>query len=412
MNIKLVVITAIIGLNIVACSSGTSSPLIPLPTPGGYTPTPVPSSGNNLHIQITPGGTCGTPNLPCATVTICQPGTTNCDTVNNILVDTGSFGLRVFGSLLPNTGSSLTPMESGGLAVAECVSYADLTSNWGPVVYANVTLNTLTTTSPIPIQVLNANFVGADANCPNAVATPTEFGINGILGIGPLNTDQFGTYYTCDSTSCNSLDTPPAFLTNPVTMFSPGNNNGLTLTFAPVPSNGATGADGYAIFGVGSNTSNTPNAGTLYKAFQIESSNNLAFNVDSVFSSTAYPSFLDTGSNYFFLPEGSFPDCGGTTPGLFCPSSNTSESATMVGTNGFGLATSTLINFNISNANSLLASNNTAFSNLGGSFMGLDAIDWGLPFYLGRTVYVVFANTTATINGTTLPASPNGYWIY
>ena len=34
-------------------------------------------------------------NEPCATVTICQPGTGNCSTINNILIDTGSYGLRI-----------------------------------------------------------------------------------------------------------------------------------------------------------------------------------------------------------------------------------------------------------------------------------------------------------------------------
>jgi len=49
------------------------------------------------------------------------------------------------------------------------------------------------------------------------------------------------------------------------------------------------------------------------------------------------------------------------------------------------------ITFAIKNANTLFATSNTVFNNLagpgvaGGNFIG--SFDWGLPFYLGRTIY-------------------------
>jgi len=414
LNKKLLTLIAAASLSMVACGGGGgSSTVSPTPTPSSYTPTPVPSSGSNVHVQITPGSTvCGYTNASCVTVTICQPGTSTCDTVPNVLLDTGSYGLRIFGSLLPNTNSLLTPVTSSGSNVSECVNYADGSANWGPVKMANVTLNTTTTAQAIPIQVIDTS-TGIQSKCPNApsVSTPITFGTNGILGVGPLQTDQgFGSYYTCNSSSCSSSTvTPSSFVANPIAFFPPPNNNGLTLTFAPVPSNGTVNADGYGIFGVGSNSSNTPGSGTT--VFQIGLSSGV-LNVNSSFNSTTYISFLDTGSQFFFFSTAFLPDCGGANAGFFCPPSNTAEAATMIGTNGLGTATSAIINFNIGNTNSLLASGNTAFSNIGAAISGLGAIDWGLSFYLGRTVYTVFAGNAVTVNGVNLPASSRGYWIY
>jgi len=420
LNKKLLTLIAAASLSMVACGGGGgASPLTSAsPTPSSYTPTPVPTSGSNVHVQITPGSTvCGYTNAPCVTVTICQnitPTNTTCDTVPNVLLDTGSYGLRVFGSLLQNTGSSLPAVTSSGLPVSECVNYGDGTGNWGTINLAYVTLNTTTTTQAIPIQIINnATTSVGGSNCPDAasVPTPIAFGTNGILGVGPLQTDQgFGFYYTCSGSRCSSISTPPAsVVTNPITFFPPPNNNGLTLTFAGIPATGATNADGYGIFGIGSNSSNTPGASTT--VFKIDGSgSNLT--VNSSFNSVVYPSFLDTGSNEFVFSTAFLPDCGGANAGFFCPTNNTAEAATMIGTNGLGTATSAVINFNIGNSNSLLASGNTAFSNIGMYIQGFGSIDWGLPFFLGRTVYMVFAGNTATINGVTYPATSKGYWIY
>lgn len=419
MNSKLILIIAAC-LFIAACGSGgSSSSPTPSPnsTPTPATATPVPTSGNFVHILVSPGSNniCSNANTPCVTVTICQPGNpANCDSIDNILVDTGSYGLRVFSSLLTNTSGSLEQVTFGGLPVAECVSYADGTSNWGPVQYATVGLNGTFTTESIPIQVLNASFPGMLRYCTGAVITPTAFGINGILGVGPNKTD-FGVsyYYACNGNSCSSLQIPSTFVTNPVSKFPDGNKNGLTLVFGSVAQSGVVGADGYGIFGVGSSASNTPGSnGSSFNVFQIESSSPIPINVNSTFQDSVYSSFLDTGSNFLYFANSFLNQCSGGNAGLFCPASLTPEIATMSGSNGIGGTTSATIAFTIGNADSLSVSGNTAFSNVGGAFAGIGGIDWGLPFYLGRTVYMIFAGESAVIGGITYPPSPNGYWIY
>src|SRR5271157_3560515 len=62
---------------------------------GGGNP---PTTGNNvLAITVNgPGLNNSYPNEPCVSVTICTPGTTTCQTINDILLDTGDQGLRIF----------------------------------------------------------------------------------------------------------------------------------------------------------------------------------------------------------------------------------------------------------------------------------------------------------------------------
>lgn len=59
--------------------------------------------------------------------------------------------------------------------------------------------------------------------------------------------------------------------------------------------------------------------------------------------------------------------------------------------------------FEIANAEQLLASNNAVFPNVGGPMPG--GFDFGLPFFLGREVFVAIA-------GQDTPAGPGPYWAY
>nr|WP_249193126.1 DUF3443 family protein [Burkholderia cenocepacia] len=51
-------------------------------------------------------------NVLYTSVTICMPGTSNCQTIDNVLVDTGSFGLRLFNSRA-KVGSGVRGVEAG-----------------------------------------------------------------------------------------------------------------------------------------------------------------------------------------------------------------------------------------------------------------------------------------------------------
>ncbi len=76
-------------------------------------------------------------NNPCVSVTVCTPDQSSCQSIDGILLDTGSYGLRIFQDVLT---VPLTPVTSGSQTIAECLQYADGSSDWGPVENASVIL--------------------------------------------------------------------------------------------------------------------------------------------------------------------------------------------------------------------------------------------------------------------------------
>src|SRR5260221_8876500 len=98
-------------------------------------------SGPNVMTVTVNGSQCNAnamyANEPCGSVTICQVGVpTNCQTINNILIDTGSYGLRVFKSVISSTITS-TLTSPGGTPFAECALFGS-GSTWGQVVTADL----------------------------------------------------------------------------------------------------------------------------------------------------------------------------------------------------------------------------------------------------------------------------------
>src|SRR5690242_2378117 len=94
-------------------------------TGGGGTP-----SGNNVAALSVDGGPTSLQsqglvyaNGVFTTVTICAPGSSSCQTIDHVLVDTGSYGLRVLATTNDPTGLSLQlPAENdaNGHPLAEC----------------------------------------------------------------------------------------------------------------------------------------------------------------------------------------------------------------------------------------------------------------------------------------------------
>ncbi|HMT02165.1 MAG TPA: DUF3443 family protein [Burkholderiales bacterium] len=374
------------------------------------TPTTVPAVGKYITINMASGSNsiCTYNNAPCVSVSICQPGTTNCQVINNIAIDSGSFGLRVFGSLIPsNILNNLPYLTSGSNTVAECVTYGDGSANWGPIQFADVNLGGITASS-IPIQIINSNYQGA-SKCTGAATSPNDFMLNGILGVGTLTTDQnFSPYYSCTSSNCN-LTIPSQYVQNPITALGTNYNNGITFHFGSIPNSGAYNANGYAIFGVGNNVDNTPSS--TVSVFKINTSNG-SLNVNSTFQGQNNSSFLDTGSQYLFFSNSTFlPLCSNSL--FFCPTAGqfVSETATMSDINGF--SSSGIINFSIGNTTWLLNSSNTAFATVAYTTNSTgNIIGWGMPFFYGRTVYMVFAGNSITVNNNTYNCGTYGCWIY
>src|ERR1700737_2949187 len=98
---------------------------------GGGTPT-----GSNVQIVTVDSGPSLVAHSPrpavntlYTSVIVCTPGTSTCQTIDHIQVDTGSSGLRILASAL--TLSLPLQTTSSGAAIAECVQFVD-GSSWGP----------------------------------------------------------------------------------------------------------------------------------------------------------------------------------------------------------------------------------------------------------------------------------------
>jgi hypothetical protein len=348
-------------------------------------------------------------NKPCVSVTVCEPGTSNCKTINDILLDTGASGLRIFKSLL--TDLTLTPVTSGLGSLADCIKYADYSANWGPVQIADVFLGS-EKASNVPIQIIDASFYTVPLSCTeNGNYTPdtdpVEAGYNGILGVGLFAEDcgsactsvaSNGMYYSCSGSTCTATTTPLSYqVQNPVSLL-PSDNNGVILRLPAVPLGGAASADGVLILGIGTRPNNTSFGLTTYHA---DSSSG---DFITVFNGRSYStSFIDSGSNGLFFNKSSVSaliTCdSGIASGWYCPSSTLSLSATIEDYTGSPSGT---VSFQIGDADTLLRSSNKVFIELGGSNT---SFDWGLPFFLGKNVYI-------GIEGKTSGLGTGPYWAY
>ena len=363
---------------------------------------------NVLTITVN-GSLCSTgsyPNKPCVSVTICSPDTSTCQTINDILLDTGSSGLRIFKSLL--TSISLTQVISGSGSLAECIQYADGSADWGPIQTADVVLGNEPAVT-IPIQVIDSTFSIVPHSCGNPDITPEASGFNGILGVGLFTEDcgsdcasiaNNGMYYACSGSTCVATTAPlSSQAQNPVSHL-PVDNNGMILQLPSVPLGGMTSVNGSLILGIGTQSNNTPFGVTMYPA-------NSSGEFTTVFNSKTYSqSFIDIGSNGLFFDVSSIstlPTCtsAGLSQGWFCPSSTQNLSAT---NKGYAGSPSGAVSFQIGNTSSLFNSSNNVFIELGAPSPGTSFI-WGLPFFLGRSVYV-------GIEGKTSSLGTGPYWAY
>ncbi len=388
------------------------------------TTTPV---ANTVTAEVNAGPANNSTNFLFVTVTVCMPGTTTCTDIPNVQVDTGSEGLRILssalGSLDPSSGSGLpTIQDSNSNGLQECIQFGDSSYAWGPVATADVTMAGEKASS-VPIQVISATPAFAvPSSCLSlgngpSLNTVTALGANGLIGLGNFPQDCGGActsassslppqYFVCPSNLCSVPSVPLTDqLWNPVALFA-ADNNGVLITMPAVPAAGQATASGSLIFGIGTQTDNALGSAQIYAT-------DAYGDIQSTSQNVAYPAFFDTGSTGIYFLDSvtlGITDCpaNSVSAGYYCPASPVNYTVTNAGTNG----TSGQVQFTIANAETLF-SNATfaALSELGGdsgSGPSSDSVDFGMPFFFGRTVFVGIA-------GTTVPNSvsaPNGYFAY
>jgi hypothetical protein len=365
---------------------------------------------NTAAIMVNAGPAGNYANGLFTTVTICASGTSNCQAVSGVLVDTMSFGVRILSSAItPSLSSALAQeKDASGNSVIECAQFSDGIT-WGPVKIADVKIAS-EQAAAIPIQVIgDPAFSAVPTGCSNTGApedTLQKLGANGILGIGPFvqdcpacapgTTNNPNLYYACAGSSCSATTVGLGQqVQNPIAAFSTDNNG--VLVELPAVASSTTTVSGSLIFGIGTQSDNGLGSAHVYTLDPNTG------NINTNFKGKPYPSFLDTGSNaYFFLDSATtgLPTCPSPGNGFYCPSSLVSLSATNTGTNN----SSGTVSFSVDNADTLFSNpTDTVFPTLGGPNAGM--FDWGLPFFYGRNVYVA-------IEGAQTPGGVGPYWAY
>jgi len=408
----------LIACALVGCGGGGSSAF-------GSSGSGSSASGSNVvTVTVDAGPTAalgGSFNIPSISVTLCQTGTTTCATIDHVLVDTGSSGVRILASALAAAGLNLTPTtdpSNGSATIAECGPFAD-GYTWGPVTVADIEVGG-EKASGASINIIDDNSSYANA----APSSCTSFGAslnsvmawaaNGVIGVGLFAQDcgnscgECGTscgsgndvYYSCAAAANNCAFTPVALsaqVDNPVYLFAT-DNNGSILRLPSISAAGATTATGSLIFGIGTQSNNALGSATVLTTDEYG-------DIVTVFNGqTLTESFIDSGSNAFFFPDSSLATCpsDGTDDDItefYCPASTVSLTATNQGQNGATSAVSFQIASLDNISNSEYAINDVGGSDIPVTGSSANYFDFGVPFFYGRSVYTAIEGLTA---GTTV----------
>jgi hypothetical protein len=397
-------------VGVAGCGSSTGS---------GQSSTPP----NSLDVTVDQGPTAltssgtATANVAYATITVCSPGsTTACQTVDHLLVDTGSTGLRfLHEALSPSVALQPVIDSASGRALSECMLFADGWS-WGSVVTADVTIAGRT------ISGLVVNIMGdpASGTAPTACTqgngpeedTVQSFQANGVLGVsyflqdcGGYCADQVPTSGTAPFWACTAaggdpgcspvtvaVDRQPA---NPIGMLAT-DNNGLILRFPSTGGSAAATLAGTLLFGIATQLDN-PLGPAIFHA--VDSTDGT---LSTTYNGHELPrSVVDSGSNAFFFTDSAISQCATTDVGngFYCPPSPIDAAATLGGAQ---------VGFTVDNADQLFANSPSASvypglaAPIGDPQLSSSGFDWGLPFFFGRSVFVLFE--TRSVGSTTGPA--------
>jgi Protein of unknown function (DUF3443) len=358
----------------------------------------------------------GSGNRPFVTVRLCVPGsTTQCVDVDHMLVDTGSTGIRVAVSSLGAELKLPPATTAAGVPVAECMHFISGWA-WGSLNKADVYVGGLVARN-MPIQMmgnsslnpsLGGNGAGAFPNVPKSCSAGVDFNnqplgtrevgtidamrANGIIGLGVWPDDQLAIpdqYFVCPANNCVSISNlPSASYPRHLSPSFPSHSEGVALSLNAVGLNGSRNLEGSLVFGI-------PSLPIGAKRLALDSSGYFKTTLNGVQYAKG---FIDSGSSgIFFDTNGSnLPLC--TQLGdLYCPSNTVQLTATHSDITGRNHT----LTFSIANAEQSITRSNrpNALSNIGGPIsapgFGSPAplFMWGLPFFMGRTVYTVMLNT-------------------
>jgi len=383
------------GANLTSGGSGTGTGTGTSTGPGAGQTIAAANGTNAITMTVDSGPNGGQVNIPYVSVTICAPGSTsNCQTIDRMEVDTGSYGVRVISSVLSSTLlAALTQETVTGGNLVECTMFGDGYS-WGSMHLADVTMGTEKAASQ-SIQVIgDSNYPTIPTTCSNTGTqedTVATFGANGIIGVGPFVTDcgdctastESAFYWACPNgggTCSQTLVTLAQEASNPVAAFTT-DNTGVILELPTVPDGGAVKVSGVLVFGVGTASNNGLGSATVLTA------DNEGF-INTIYKGVTYTqAFIDSGSNFNFFNDSTIGTQGTAPNQVYTPGSQLTLSAIEQGLNN----AEATVSFKVGNAETLFSNNPSysAFDNIAAPISQSQGFDFGMPFFYGRNVFTV-----------------------
>ncbi|MCW6507443.1 DUF3443 family protein [Lichenifustis flavocetrariae] len=319
-------------------------------------------------------------------ITLCEPGTDRCATVDDIMVDTGSTGLRLEASALPSEFRLPPFLGPDGKSLAECLRFVH-DDAWGPLFRADLRIGGMTVPG-LPIQIIADDPRPCPDGCPISTAKPTS---NGTLGIGPHLLD-------CQGDCLQDPSRPGVFeqeggswrpirgsvpaasrLPNPISLF-PNHRNGVVFDLPAVPARDTNEIVGTLTFGVGDAANNG-----IGDARIVRMDENGLFT--TLYGTAAFAaSYIDSGTETYILADDHLPRCAGMS-WAFCVSPERTFAATMVGFDGMHVP----ITFKVGDYRSALDHHVGAWDGFAEAANALSqAFVWGAPLFLGRRIALVF----------------------
>lgn len=366
---------------------------------------------NTLGLTIDagpPAGGSGAVNHAYVTVKVCVPGSqAQCANIDHVVLDTGSWGLRLVHSVLTAGGVTLSPeTDAQGRNIAECVHFSG-GQTWGPVALADVTLAG-EVAAKLPVQVMDDAAVPSPSppvacGVSNLINGVSGFQANGVLGVGVFAQDCGSAcvsgganqiYYGCTSAGVCTAEASVALsaqVTNPVAMFA-ADNNGIIVNLPSLQnSNGEATVQGQLIFGLATQTDNElPAAGLTVLGADPKTGdfNSQYCGAAACTASTpSLPTLIDSGTDAYAFNDPAIVGCQtGQWVGYLCPATpplSVQAVNTGVGTHN---ATST-VSYAIENPDTKFLPGMAAYGDLAG--VGSTTVSiWGMPFFYGRKIYI------------------------
>jgi hypothetical protein len=366
------------------------------------TPGAPPPVLNTMAVMVDsgPAAATGQINRAYVTVKVCSPGSqAQCANIDHVLLDTGSWGLRLVGSVLAANSIALSAEhDAQNQTIEECMTFGG-GQTWGPVVLADISMAG-EVAAGVPVQVMDDSAAGAPppATCGvngTLINDVSGFGANGVLGIGVFVQDcgaacvaaatPLPIYFGCTGAGACTAENVAlsAQVTNPIAMFAVDNNGAIINLPNPQNANGDATLSGEITFGLATQADNAlPLTGLTVLGADSHGEFTATFNGGT----TALPALLDSATDSYAFDDPSIAACAtGAFVGYYCPVISP-QSLFAVNTGAGANAAVNTVQFAIADPSAFVVGA-SAFMNLGGGG-GSTSFTWGLPFFYGRKIFI------------------------